>query len=135
MKMCGINKCISWVIVVTMLVSGIYFASDKAESLSSCAFLSDSLCNSEAEIYNAEQVGNLQLLKCAGLASAIRENKQCIPKTVNRINVQLFCMMSSDIYLENEFAYEYCVMTDEWSCSSVIVKFIQRQDGKKAELL
>ena len=122
-------------IIMAMVLSGMCFANDKADSLLLCTFLGCSLGNSEAEIYDVEMVSNLQMLRSANSASVIRENKHCISKNEIKLNVVLLWMEKPCTYEFLSFATENYVVFEECAGSSMIVKFIQQQDGKKSNNL
>lgn len=135
MKMCRFSKYICITMIITMVLSGMCFANDKADSLLSCTLFKSSLCNSEAEIYDVEMVSNLQMLRSANSASVIRENKQCIPKNETRISAILLLLLDVSKEEGANIAAETYEVFEDCAGSSMIVKFIQRQDGKKNRTL
>lgn len=131
MKLCRLDRSICLGLILTMVLSGMCFANDKADSISSCLFLKACNENNTAEIYDVSEVGNLHMLKSANTSSVVRENKRLLVKRENRLSVvalfvDKFCL--GDCI---DFATKNYVVANAAVGSSVIVKYIERQDGKK----
>ncbi len=135
MKSCRLEKYICVGLVLAMVLSGMCFANDKADSVSAYKFLTVCGENDTAEIYDISEVSNLHMLKSANTASVVRENKRLLVKRDNRLSIVTLFVDKLCVCDGSDFATENYVVFDESVGRTMIVKFIQRQDGKKSNTL
>lgn len=133
MKSHGFERYICFVVIMAMIVSGMCFANSKADATFLCDFIKENDYNTTERVIGSAEIGNQGLLRSANLASTIRENKKISERKTARLlmNFEPALIVLQGVDVDN--ALEYYELFEETTSSSVIIKFIQRQDGKKSK--
>ena len=134
MKTCIRKNCISLLLVITMIFTGMCFNDIKTDSIFSCAY-DDS---SASIIYSLNDDGShptvctIEMLGSRSTLSALKPNR----RSQETIGVKLhLCLSLQSNHLQNPL-YTYMAVSGQPSADAfsltVIVTYMHNQDGKKA---